>query len=122
MISVNQAAEETKKKIPGRAAETITLLHFSDICNSEAREVEPVGGAARFLTAVKEQQESNPLILFSGNVFSPSMSKKSDNHINTHTCIIVSTFTKGDQMIPVLNQLGIHCAVLGNHDFGKDPF
>ena len=34
--------------------------------------------------------------------------------------ILVSTFTKGEQMIPVLNQLGTHCAVYGNHDFGKD--
>lgn len=32
---------------------------------------------------------------------------------------IVSTFTKGEQMIPVLNEIGVHCAVLGNHDFGK---
>ena len=31
----------------------------------------------------------------------------------------VSTFTKGDQMVPVLNQLGVHCSVYGNHDFGK---
>lgn len=22
-------------------------------------------------------------------------------------------------MVPVMNQLGIHCAVFGNHDFGK---
>lgn len=22
-------------------------------------------------------------------------------------------------MIPVLNDIGVHCAVLGNHDFGK---
>ena len=34
--------------------------------------------------------------------------------------IAVSTFTKGEQMIPVLNRLGTHCAVYGNHDFGKD--
>ena len=33
--------------------------------------------------------------------------------------ISVSTFTKGEQMIPVLNQLGTHVAVYGNHDFGK---
>ena len=31
----------------------------------------------------------------------------------------VSTFTKGEQMIPVLNKIGTHCAVFGNHDFGK---
>ena len=30
----------------------------------------------------------------------------------------VSTFTKGEQMVPVLNRLGVHCAVYGNHDFG----
>ena len=33
----------------------------------------------------------------------------------------MSTFTKGDQMVPVLNQLGVHCAVFGNHDFGLYP-
>jgi len=31
----------------------------------------------------------------------------------------VSTFTKGEQMVPVLNKLGTNCAVFGNHDFGK---
>ena len=36
--------------------------------------------------------------------------------------LLVSTFTKGDQMVPVLNQLGVHCAVYGNHDFGKNIY
>jgi hypothetical protein len=31
----------------------------------------------------------------------------------------VSSFTKGEQMVPVLNECGTHCAVFGNHDFGK---
>ena len=31
----------------------------------------------------------------------------------------VSTFTKGEQMVPVLNKLGTHCACYGNHDFGE---
>lgn len=31
----------------------------------------------------------------------------------------VSTFTQGEQMVPVLNSIGTHCAVFGNHDFGK---
>ena len=53
--------------ITGRAAEKITLLHYNDCCSVE--------GAARFLAAVKEQKENNPLVLFSGNIFSPSMSK-----------------------------------------------
>ena len=29
----------------------------------------------------------------------------------------VSTFTKGEQMVPVLNKLDVRCSVFGNHDF-----
>ena len=32
---------------------------------------------------------------------------------------LVSTVTKGRQMIPVLNKIGVHAALYGNHDFGK---
>jgi hypothetical protein len=31
----------------------------------------------------------------------------------------VSAVTKGKQMVPVLNAIGVHCAVVGNHDFGE---
>ena len=62
--------------MPELAAEKITLLHYNDVYNVESREVEPVGGAARFVTAVKELQELNPLILFSGDIFAPSISMK----------------------------------------------
>merc|ERR1719500_885115 len=89
--------------MPVAKADKLTLIHFNDVYNVEGRGVEPVGGAPRFLTAVKAASENvNPLILFSGDIFAPS---------------IMSTFTKGEQMVPVLNQLGVHCAVYGNHDF-----
>ena len=26
---------------------------------------------------------------------------------------------KGEQMVPILNAIGVHCAVYGNHDFGE---
>jgi len=81
----------------------LTIIHFNDIYNIEPNlSREPIGGAARFLTAIKSFQHLNPLVLFSGDAFSPSM---------------LSTFTKGEQMVPVLNMVGTHCAVLGNHDF-----
>ena len=57
------------------AAETITILHFNDVYNIEPSEIEPVGGAARFVTAVKDCQHLSPLVLFSGDVFNPSISK-----------------------------------------------
>ncbi|XP_075233832.1 mannosylglucosyl-3-phosphoglycerate phosphatase isoform X2 [Lycorma delicatula] len=80
----------------------ITILHFNDVYNVQPQKDEPVGGAARFVTAVKSFSKLNPLILFSGDVFSPSM---------------ISTFTKGEQMSIVLNACGVNCAVFGNHDF-----
>ncbi|GBN45386.1 hypothetical protein AVEN_73917-1 [Araneus ventricosus] len=81
---------------------SVTILHFNDCYNVESQSSEPVGGAARFCTALKSFNDLEPLILFSGDIFAPS---------------IMSTFTKGEQMIPVLNSCGVHCAVFGNHDF-----
>ena len=109
-------------KMPVAKADKLTLIHFNDVYNVEERSVEPVGGAARFLTAVKAvSQEVNPLVLFSGDIFAPSISK-SRRQLKAESDMLfsVSTFTKGDQMVPVLNQLGVHCAVYGNHDFGDD--
>lgn len=28
---------------------------------------------------------------------------------------LISAFTKGKQMVPVLNEIGVHCAAVGNH-------
>ncbi|GFR03319.1 metallophos domain-containing protein [Trichonephila clavata] len=83
---------------------SVTILHFNDCYNVESQSSEPVGGASRFCTALKSFNDLDPLILFSGDIFAPS---------------IMSTFTKGEQMIPVLNSFGVHCSVFGNHDFGK---
>ncbi|XP_059471868.1 snake venom 5'-nucleotidase isoform X2 [Neocloeon triangulifer] len=86
---------------------SITILHFNDVYNVEPADKEPVGGAARFVHVIKSLEHLNPLILFSGDAIAPSM---------------LSTFTKGEQMIPVLNECNVHCAVYGNHefDFGLD--
>lgn len=111
----------------------LTIIHYNDIYNIEPNSSkEPIGGAARFLTAIKSFSHLNPLVLFSGDAFSPSMRKYSaglevdpfgyviSNYGNPLFFIeTVSTFTKGEQMIPVLNKVGTHCAVLGNHDFGR---
>ena len=61
--------------MPGRAADTITVIHYNDVYNVESRETEPVGGAARFATAVGTYADLDPLILFSGDIFAPSISK-----------------------------------------------
>ena len=64
----------------------LTILHFNDVYNVESREKpEPIGGAARMLTAFKQFSELNPLIIFCGDALSPSMCKyiKYNNKNNT---------------------------------------
>jgi 5'-nucleotidase len=51
----------------------VTILHYNDVYNIESRAMEPVGGAARFCAAIKSFSHLNPLVLFSGDIFSPSM-------------------------------------------------
>ena len=46
----------------------LTILHFNDVYNVE-------GGAARMCTAFKSFSHLNPLVLFSGDLIAPSMSK-----------------------------------------------
>ncbi|GLC44357.1 hypothetical protein PLESTB_000478100 [Pleodorina starrii] len=82
----------------------LTILHFNDIYNIEPRAAEPVGGASRLCYKVKEYRDKgvNPLVCFSGDAYNPSL---------------MSTITMGKQMVPVLNDIGVHVSCIGNHDF-----
>lgn len=87
----------------------LLIAHFNDVYNIESGSREPVGGAARFAWKLNSLKEENPLILFSGDCFNPSL---------------MSTVTRGKHMVAILNALGTHVACLGNHDldFGLDNF
>ncbi|CAL4118663.1 unnamed protein product, partial [Meganyctiphanes norvegica] len=86
----------------GPRAPSITILHFNDVYNVEEQCADPKAGAARFKTALESFQDRQPLVFFCGDILFPS---------------IMSTVTKGEQMVTVMKHLGIHCAVYGNHDF-----
>ena len=72
------------------------------------RKTEPVGGVARFYSALletrkkrlKSQEEGDALTLFSGDLFNPC---------------VMSVSTKGEHLIPFVNKLGIDVACYGNH-------
>jgi hypothetical protein len=49
----------------------LTLLHFNDAYQIDENHKEPVGGAARFRTAIKQYE--NPLVFFGGDLFNPSL-------------------------------------------------
>ena len=74
-----------------------------------AGSAEPVGGVARFQTAVNQYRDSiryadqpTLITLFSGDAFNPSLE---------------STVTKGKHMVPFLNRIGTNVACIGvrNH-------
>ncbi|KAH8738699.1 nucleotidase (5'-nucleotidase/2'-cyclic phosphodiesterase) of the calcineurin superfamily [Cryptosporidium ryanae] len=79
----------------------ICILHFNDVYNIE-EDSEGCGGVSRFVEALKSFHSANPLLLFSGDVFNPS---------------IMSVTTKGRHMVPFLNMMRVHTACFGNHDF-----
>jgi 5'-nucleotidase len=51
----------------------IKIVHFNDVYDIE--EENGIGGVARFYTALKKHSQDDPLILFSGDLFSPSHCK-----------------------------------------------
>lgn len=59
----------------GGHEQVITILHFNDCYNVEARTLEPAGGAARFKSALKSFDSLDPIVLFSGDILGPSISK-----------------------------------------------
>jgi hypothetical protein len=63
-------------------SDTLRIIHFNDVYNIESSSIEPKAGAARFLTAVNLVQKEMPcLVFFSGDAFSPSVSKLSIKEI-----------------------------------------
>lgn len=69
------------------ADKKLTILHFNDVYNIEAQKIEPAGGAARMAHYVKSLKEDNPLVLFSGDALSPSLSKCHVSHLYLY-CIL----------------------------------
>ena len=77
----------------------LLIVHFNDVYDVSD------GAAARFASTVKAYTADGgvpPLVLFSGDCFSPSL---------------MSVVTKGAQMPKVLNSIGVQAAVFGNHEF-----
>lgn len=72
----SQQAERVSSSTPkGHRADSITIVHFNDVYEIKERAKEPVGGAARFKTAVDSVQKLNPLVVFSGDCLNPSACK-----------------------------------------------
>jgi 5'-nucleotidase len=86
----------------------VTLLQINDTYVLEPVDGGRRGGLARLATLVKRARAANPNTIFAhaGDAISPSP---------------MSTVLRGEQMIAVLNALGLDVATFGNHEFDFGP-
>lgn len=77
----------------------LTILHFNDVYEIDARAREPVGGVSRFTSLLASYASEDPCVIFSGDFLAPSL---------------LSTETHGMHMIPFFNRMNIKACVLGN--------
>ncbi|CAN8073377.1 unnamed protein product [Agarophyton chilense] len=83
---------------------TVRIIHFNDVYNVQQGVSEPVGGAARFVSAINTQIQrfdGECLVLFSGDAFSPAP---------------LTSLTAGSEIPPVLNACRVDVACIGNHE------
>ncbi len=92
--------------IAAAAPAKLTIMHINDVY-----EISPVGGRGGFaevMTLIREEraQADASLLTFGGDLLSPS---------------VLSALTQGEQMIAMLNAIGVDAAVYGNHEFDFGP-
>ncbi|KDQ06600.1 hypothetical protein BOTBODRAFT_39511 [Botryobasidium botryosum FD-172 SS1] len=92
ILHFNDVYRVTKQKLPN-SKEAIDVTQFAALVDS-VRDSWPL--------EEKADGKRAGLVLFSGDVFSPS---------------VESTITRGSHMVPVMNQLSPDVALTGNHDF-----
>lgn len=95
--------------LPFAAPVTVTFLHTNDIYLIDQQDGH--GGFPKLMTLLKQERVANPnaITTFGGDLFSPS---------------VMSGFTKGSQMVELMDAIGLDYAVPGNHefDFGPETF
>jgi 2',3'-cyclic-nucleotide 2'-phosphodiesterase (5'-nucleotidase family) len=85
---------------------TVTFLHTNDIYLIDQQDGH--GGFPKLMTLLKQERAANPnaITTFGGDLFSPS---------------VLSSFTKGSQMVELMDAIGLDYAVPGNHEFDFGP-
>ncbi|KAK7023890.1 Trifunctional nucleotide phosphoesterase protein YfkN [Favolaschia claudopus] len=85
---------------------SLKILHFNDVYRCAPQKLAPNSSetidVAQFAATLDSLRPSDGLVLFSGDVFSPS---------------VESSVTRGSHMVPVMNELRPDVSLTGNHDF-----
>lgn len=102
----------------------LEILHFNDVYNIQEREKSVEGGqddiragAARFKRALDMYRSNEKLVLFSGDLFFPSVRKSYSNISTTNFLFaLVSTHFDGEQMVYPFNKFNVDVSCIGNHE------
>lgn len=121
-----EAPDAWYKSLLPKHSKMLEILHFNDVYNIEGKKLKeedkdkPVvlGGAARFRSALDQYRSKDRLVVFSGDLFFPSL-RKWNFLIDI---LIVSSRFEGEQMIKPFETMNVDVNCLGNHelDFGYD--
>jgi 5'-nucleotidase len=89
---------------------TVTIVHINDVYEIDAVEGGRFGGLARVATVLRRLEQTKPPVLMTlgGDYLSPSA---------IGTAVVDGQPLAGQQMVDVLNAVGLDWAVLGNHEF-----
>ena len=92
------------------------IIHFNDVYEvDENKESKIPGGFSRFFNKISElKKKYNPLILFSGDIWSPCRC------ILLPLYILVNQITQAEHLLFFINQIGVDAACLGNHDLVRN--
>ena len=71
----NNSIRSDSNPLETSCSSVVTILHFNDCYNVESRAQEPSGGAPRMVTAFNAFKDCNPIVLFGGDIISPSISE-----------------------------------------------
>lgn len=88
----------------------LRIIHYNNVYNIDEGDCEPIGGAARFVTAINQIKSQSPvdiLVLFSGDAFSPAP---------------LTATTMGAEMPPILNATNIDVACIGTLSKHFNPY
>ena len=96
MVPLSVQAESTK----------VTFLHTNDLYEISPKRGQ--GGMGQLMTLIQAERAASPntITTFGGDLLSPS---------------VMSGLTKGEQMISLMNAIGLDVAVPGNHEFDFGP-
>ncbi|MEM7402714.1 MAG: bifunctional metallophosphatase/5'-nucleotidase [Myxococcota bacterium] len=112
--SVPKTAHATSRPTTQPQQVELTILHVNDVYEIFPLQSGTVGGMARLATLAKQLRAENPntYLLLSGDFVAPSA---------ISNAVLDGRHVYGEQMVDLMNRVGVDWAIFGNHEFDIPP-